>query len=106
MVGAGDLACQLDRDVAAGHRQSCVAQERRNRTDSATGRIETTMGNTRCQRQVSLQELESKLDSYIHDVEKRCDGRREPRRPSGGANHPGNRRRGAEVRSTESQRDI
>ena len=70
MVGAGDLACQLDRDVAAGHRQSCVAQERRNRTDSATGRIENDYGEHEMpERQVSLQELESKLDSYIHDVE-------------------------------------
>ena len=79
MVGAGDLACQLDRDVAAGHRQSCVAQERRNRTDSATGRIENDYGEHEMpERQVSLQELESKLDSYIHDVGERCDGRREP----------------------------
>ena len=34
----------------------------------------------------------------------RCDGRREPRRPSGGTNHPGNGLRRAEACCTESQR--
>ena len=36
----------------------------------------------------------------------RCDGRREPRRASGRANHPGSRLRRAEARSTESQRGV